>query len=148
MHDALRRRLRAAASDSDDRGSVMILALGYAMLAIVLILVCADATSLYLSQKRLDSVADAAALAAADAFTLAVEEGEPVAALADNDVHDEAALMVAAIGDGSTLVSATSPDGVSARVSVGATWHPPVLTLFVPDGVALESTATTRTALR
>lgn len=148
MRDAVRRRLRSAACGSDDDGSVLILALGYAMLAIVLILVCADATSLYLSQKRLDSVADAAALAAADAFTLSVESGEPVAALADSDVHEEATLMVAAIGDGSSLISATSPDGVSARVSVGTTWHPPVLTLFVPDGVALESTATTRTALR
>lgn len=45
-------------------------------------------------------------------------------------------------------VAASTPDGVSARVTVAKTWRPPVLTLFVPDGWPLESTATSRTALR
>ena len=43
---------------------------------------------------------------------------------------------------------AGTPDGVSARVTVADTWRPPIITLFVPDGVALEATATSRTALR
>ncbi|MDE0545647.1 pilus assembly protein TadG-related protein [Microbacterium sp. C7(2022)] len=126
----------------------MILALGYAVLAIVLILVCVDATSLYLAQKRLDATADAAALAAADSFTLVVKDGEPAAILTSDGVHTEATSLLSAIDDAAAIASATTPDGVSARVTVTTTWHPPVSTLFVPEGVVLESTATSRTVLR
>ncbi len=110
---------------------------------------CVDATSLYLAQKRLDSLADAAALAGADGFTLVVRDDEPVAVL------DEQALCTIRPRRSSRpsagercCVSAGTPDGVSARVTVADTWHPPLLTVFVPDGVALQATATSRTALR
>jgi uncharacterized membrane protein len=132
----------------DDEGSVLLLTIGYAVLALVLVLVCANATSLYLAQKRLDAVADAAALAAADGFTLTVEDGRPRTDLTDADVSAQAGEMVTAAGEEATLVSATTPDGISARVTVAGTWHPPILTMFVPDGVALSSTATSRNALR
>ena len=132
----------------DDEGSVLLLTLGYAVLALVAVLICTAATSLYLTQKRLDAVADAAALAAADGFELTTADGEPVASLSDADVREQAELMVAQIGGGATLASAETPDGVSARVTVAGTWHPPVVTFFVPDGLALEATATSRTALR
>lgn len=139
---------RPASGGPDDEGSVLLLTLGYAVLALVAVLICTAATSLYLAQKRLDAVADAAALAAADGFELTIADGEPVASLSDADVREQAELMVAQIGGGATLVSAVTPDGVSARVTVAGTWHPPVVTLFVPDGLALEATATSRTALR
>jgi uncharacterized membrane protein len=139
------RRIRRG---SDDEGSVLILTLGYAVLALAVVLVGTAATSLYLAQKQLDAVADAAALAAADGFDLSVTDGEPVARLSDAGVRREAEAMVATIGGEAQLVSATSPDGVSARVTVAGSWHPPVITVFVPDGVALQSTATSRTALR
>jgi uncharacterized membrane protein len=132
----------------DDEGSILILTLGYGVLAIAVILVCTAATSLYLAQKQLDAVADAAALAAADGFALSVVGGEPVASLTDSDVEREAAAMVTAIGGDAHLVSATAPDGTSARVTVAGTWHPPILTVFVPDGLALQATATSRSALR
>ncbi|GAA5100472.1 hypothetical protein GCM10025760_37890 [Microbacterium yannicii] len=127
---------------------MLILTLGYAVLAIAVILVCTAATSLYLAQKQLDAVADAAALAAADGFELSIVGGEPVATLTDARVRREADAMVESIGERAHLVAATSPDGVSARVTVAGQWHPPIVTIFVPDGVALESTATSRTALR
>ena len=75
---AIRRRV----GDPDDEGSVLLLTLGYGVLAIAVILVCTAATSLYLAQKQLDAVADAAVLAAADGFELSVVDGEPVALLA------------------------------------------------------------------
>ncbi|WP_337905424.1 pilus assembly protein TadG-related protein [Microbacterium cremeum] len=134
--------------EADDEGSVLILTLGYAVLALMAVLICTAATSLYLTQKRLDAVADAAALAAADGFELTIADGEPVASLRDAEVRAQAELMVAQIGGGATLVSAETPDGVSARVTVAGAWHPPVVTFFVPDGLALEATATSRTALR
>jgi uncharacterized membrane protein len=132
----------------DDQGSVMLLTLGYAVLAIAVILVCVDATSLYIGQKRLDSLADAAALAGADGFTLTVVDDEAVAVLSRDAVRAQADAIVAAVGAGAVLLSAGTPDGVSARVTVADTWRPPVLTIFVPDGVPLRSTATSRTALR
>jgi uncharacterized membrane protein len=132
---------------SGDEGSVLILTLGYAVLALVAVLVCVDATSLYLAQKRLDALADAAALAGADGFTLELDQGEPVARLTSAGVRAQASALVGDIGAGAALVSAETPDGVSARVTVAGLWRPPVLTLFVPEGVALEATATSRTAL-
>ncbi|WP_125132209.1 pilus assembly protein TadG-related protein [Microbacterium sp. 10M-3C3] len=131
----------------DDQGSVLILTIGYAVLAIVLVLVCANATSLYLAQKRLDAVADAAALAAADGFTLTVSDDGVRTDLSDADLRAQAEEIVATMGE-ATLVSASTPDGVSARVTVAGAWHPPVITLFVPDGLPLEATATSRNALR
>lgn len=145
-------RRMSQASRADDEGSVMLLTIGYAVLALAVVLVCVDATSLYLAQKHLDGVADAAALAAADGFTLDVVGGEPVARLSDAGITAQAEEIVAASQDaagvGVELVSASTDDGVSARVTVAAEWHPPVLSIFVPEGVPLESTATSRTALR
>ncbi len=144
----LMERLRTAAAADDDDGSVLILTLGYAVLAIAVILVCVDATSLYLAQKRLDALADAAALAGADGFTLVVEGGEPRAELTDDGVREQADALIGDVGGGAAVVDAGTPDGVSARVTVADTWRPPIVALFVPDGVALEATATSRTALR
>jgi hypothetical protein len=126
---------------------VLVLTLGYALLAIALILVCVDATSLYLAHKRADAAADAAALAGADGFTLSVEDGAAVATLTDDGVYAQASEVLHALGT-ARLVSATTPDGVSARVTVEVVWHPPVMTVFVPEGWTLTSTATSRTALR
>lgn len=144
----LTERLRTAAATDDDDGSVLILTLGYAVLAIAVILVCVDATSLYLAQKRLDALADAAALAGADGFTLVVEGGEPRAELTDDGVREQASALIGDVGGGAAVVDAGTPDGVSARVTVADTWRPPIVALFVPDGLALEATATSRTALR
>jgi len=131
----------------DDDGSILLLALGYAAIAIILVLVCLDATSLYLTQKRLDAAADAAALAGADGFTLTLAGDAPAARLSDEGVYAQAAELLAATQT-AELIEASTPDGVSARVTVATTWHPPVLTLFVPDGWPLRATATSRTALR
>ena len=139
--------MRARGADADDEGSVLLLTLGYALLALVLVLVCVDATSLYLTQKRADAAADAAALAGADGFTLTIGGGNPTARLSDEGVHAQAAELLDELGT-ARLVSASTPDGVSARVRVELDWRPPVLTLFVPEGWTLGATATSRTALR
>ena len=143
------RRLQARlAPRPDEEGSVLILTLGYAVLAIAVILVCVDATSLYLAQKRLDGLADAAALAGADGFTLVVEEGRPRAELTDGGIREQADALIGQVGAGTRVIDATTPDGVSARVTLAGTWRPPIASMFVPDGVALQATATSRTALR
>ncbi len=137
-----------AREQQDDDGSVLPLLLGYVVLALAVVFVCTCATDLYIAQKRLDSLADAAALAGADGFTLVVEGESVRAELTDDGVHEQAAAVVGAMSSGAQLVSASAPDGVSARVTVAAAWHPPLVSAFVPDGVPLEATATSRTALR
>jgi uncharacterized membrane protein len=132
----------------DDRGSILPLTFAYGALGLAVVLVCADATSLYLAQKRLDAVADSAALAGADGFVLELVDGDPVARLTDDGVREQASAIVEAADEGYRLIDATTPDGRSARVTVAGTWHPPVLAVFVPDGVELRAVATTRTALR
>ncbi|SJN47394.1 putative membrane protein [Microbacterium esteraromaticum] len=139
-------RLRRIAADED--GSILPLILGYTLLAIAVLFVCVSATDLYIAQKRLDSLADAAALAGSDGFTLEVD-GETVRAeLTDGGVREQADAVVAAVSQDARLISAVTPDGISARVTVAAAWHPPLFSPFVPDGVPLEATATSRTALR
>lgn len=132
----------------DEDGSVILLTLGYALLAIALILVSVCATDLYIAQKRLDALADAAALAGADGFTVVVEGNAVRADLTDDGVRTEAEALLRQLPGDAVLVSAESPDGSSARVHLSAEWHPPLVSLFVPDGVRLDATGTSRTALR
>lgn len=137
---------RSAAAD--DEGSILPLLLGYVVLAIAVITVCVCATDLHIAQKRLDSLADAAALAGADGFTLVVEADSVRAVLTDDGVREQAAMVVGAVSLDSAIVSASAPDSVTARVTVASAWHPPLLSPFVQSGILLESTATSRTALR
>ncbi|MFJ4999403.1 hypothetical protein ACIP5T_14685 [Microbacterium sp. NPDC088619] len=133
---------------ADDDGSVLLLTLGYALLALALIFVSVCATDLDISQRRLDAIADAAALAGADGFTLAVDDGTARADLTDQGVRDQAEALLAALPAAVTLESASSPDGQSSRVRVAIVWKPPLVAPFVPEGIRLESTGTSRTALR
>nr|WP_308015740.1 MULTISPECIES: pilus assembly protein TadG-related protein [unclassified Microbacterium] len=139
-------RLRELTTDED--GTIMPLVIGYVVLALAAVFVCVCATDLYLAQKRLDGTADAAALAAADGFTLEVQDGQPRAELTSEGVREQAAALLASASVDAALVAADTPDGVSARVTVSSVWHPPLVSVFVPQGVDLQATATSRTALR
>lgn len=130
-----------------EEGSILLLTLGYALLALAVLFVCVCATDLYIAQKRLDALADSAALAGADGFTLVVSGDRVSATLTDEQVRQQAQAILDAHPRGATLTAATAPDGVSAQVTVAAAWHPPLVSPFVPDGVPLQATATSRTAL-
>lgn len=142
------RMTRSSIFADDQDGSILPLLLGYVALAIAVIFVCTCATDLYIAQKRLDSLADAAALAGADGFTLVVDGDAVRAELTDAGVQEQALAIVDAVAADATLVSASAPDGVTARVTVATAWRPPLFSPFVPEGVPLEATATSRTALR
>lgn len=131
----------------DERGSILPLVAVYVLLAGALIGVTVDLTSLYLEQKRTDALADAAAAAGADGFTLIVTDGNATAALNPDDVRAQALAVLAVSPLDANLVSADTPDGVSARVTITTVWHPPLSSVFLPNGVVLGSTATARTAL-
>ena len=141
----MRRRLQ------DDAGSTLPLVIFYGFLALALVLIVAAASSLYLERKRLFTLADDAALVGAESFdlnsvTLTGHGVRPV--LQPAQVH--AAVTSYLSGnpvdhfEGLVVTRATTLDGKSATVTVSAVWHPPVVTVFVPDGMRIDATAVAR----
>jgi len=136
----------------DDDGQVMILSLGFAVLALLLVLVVTAATGVHLDRKRLLALADMAALSAADQvgngyFGGPEDRGQAGVPLTEQTVRAAVEQYVrehpepAARWDGVRVLEATTPDGRSAVVRLGAVTQPPVLTwVLAPwtDGVALE----------
>ena len=134
----------------DDDGSILPLTVFFGLLSLVLILVAVAATSLYLERKRLFTLADGAALAGAESFELS-QVGAGAAGHRPQLTSPQVAAAVgehlAAHPDDFTdlaVVRAATEDGRSATVTLSATWKPPMLTLFVPEGVRIEVTAVAR----
>jgi hypothetical protein len=138
-------------SGSDDRGSILPLVILYGILALVLVLIVTAATSLYLEKKRLFTLADGAALVGAESFSLTeVRRGPdgPRPLLRPGDVHASVSDYLGGnpIGkfESLRLVDATTVDGLSATVTVSSIWRPPIVTVFLPEGLRIEATATAR----
>lgn len=133
----------------EEDGSTLVLTIGFAALAIALIIAVTAATSLLIERRRLFTVADGAALAAAEAFALEQVRFDGAAAtpaLADAAVERAAAhwTSVAGAGLADLRVDGASADDRSATVTVSSGWRPPVLSLFLPAGLRLDATSTAR----
>ena len=152
----------------NDEGTLLVLMIFYGFLSLVLVLLVVAATSLYLERKRLFTLADGAALIGAEAFELgdvAVTTDGPRARLQSKEVTAavrnylfgaetgiETGVDGAGVNSGADtaafesleLESAESTDGRSATVRLSSYWRPPVLSLFVPDGIRLDVTAVAR----
>ena len=140
---------------ADDEGSTLPLVIGLVALCLAVVLVATAATSLVLARMRLVSLADGAALAAAEGFDLAdlhVVDGQVRAELTDADALAAAVAHLAAVpidGLGElAIVAAGTDDSRSATVTVSAMWRPPIVIWLVPDGLRLEATSTARVVLR
>jgi hypothetical protein len=146
---------------SADEGSILPLVIASCALGLAVILMVSAASSLYLERVRLFSLADAAALAGAESFDVDVD-GRPTSAVGEGDgialpplTDDAVATAVAGfLADEPTdglhdlhLDHAVTPDGRSARVTLSATWIPPVASLLAPDGVRIDVTSTARSVL-
>ncbi|TFD50653.1 hypothetical protein E3T55_08895 [Cryobacterium frigoriphilum] len=120
------------------------------MLATSLILVVVAATSLYLERKRLFTLADGAALAASEAFTLDTSSGTAAPHLSSVAVSEAVERFLAvALHDGFEGLGvrrAVAVDDIGASVTLIAYWRPPVLNLVLPTGIPLEVTADARSA--
>ena len=139
------RRLRA------DDGSILPLTACFGALALVLVLLVTAATSLYLERKRLFTLADGAALAGAESFELTdvvLTEDGPRPVLREEAVRETVVDFVRRMPthgfENLTVVEATTTDGRSASVTLSSRWRPPVVTLFLPEGVAVEVTSVGR----
>ncbi|MCH1882677.1 pilus assembly protein TadG-related protein [Agrococcus sp. ARC_14] len=140
----LLRRLRR-----EEDGSTLLLTIGFAALALALIIAVTAATSLLIERRRLFSVADGAALAAAEAFALEqvrFDGTDATPQLADAAVDRAAADWASRAGGDLTevRVDGAAADARSATVSVSSAWHPPVVSLLLPEGIRLDVTSTAR----
>jgi hypothetical protein len=138
----------------EEEGSTLLLSIFFGALALALVLLVVAASGLYLERKRLFTVADGAALAAAESFPLESvtrdASGSPRPVLRARDVEEAARQYLAEAApnlDGLRLLAAETPDGRSARVALSCSWAPPVVSLLVPGGVRLEVSATARSVL-
>ncbi|WP_375389551.1 hypothetical protein [uncultured Amnibacterium sp.] len=136
-----------------EEGAAVPLIVGLFAIALAFITVAAGATSLHLDRLRLLSVADGAALAAAESFRVAdvaVRGDEVIPTLTAGAVRAAADAYVAEAGPTGVrqvaIVAAGTDDGRSATVVVRGTWRPPLVGAFLPDGVVVtvESTAAAR----
>ncbi|MBT2531833.1 hypothetical protein J7E83_06795 [Arthrobacter sp. ISL-48] len=135
---------------------MIVLIIGYVLLALLVTTVVIGTSSLYLEHKRLLSLADGASLAAADSYTLGevgTQGGSPSATLNSERVRSVAGHFIARTPasqrfDGLAVASATgTPDGSTAVVVLSAAVHPPLVNFLVPDGIRIEATSTARSRL-
>lgn len=141
--------------DRDD-GQVTILVIGFAVVLLLLTVVVMGVTAVYVGERKLQVLADNAALAAADTF-VALDPGEdgapPVTVLDDDAVAGAAAAYLDTVSawagtPGLALAAPTgSPDGRTAEVTLSAVVHPPVVNLLVPDGIPITATSEARARL-
>ncbi|MFC9559904.1 pilus assembly protein TadG-related protein [Agromyces sp. NPDC056965] len=137
-------------SARDEQGSTLLLTIFYCVLGLTLILVVVSATSLYLERKRLFTLADGAALAAAEAWSLdaVLVDGDRLSLELDSAEVRQAAggYLADAVHDlhDVELVRAASDDSQSATVTMRAVWYAPIHTDLLPLSVPIEVTATAR----
>ncbi len=140
-----------------DDGSVLLLVLGCAVLAMLLLAVVVDASKLFLTRRALSGVADAAALAGAQAVDLAaVYTGTSAAevlpldpAAVDDAITGYLAASGAAAGLQDLAVVSVDTGGGVVTVTLSARATLPLVTLATaqPDGVLLTVTARARSAV-
>ncbi|MFC8038615.1 pilus assembly protein TadG-related protein [Paenarthrobacter sp. NPDC057355] len=132
-----------------------VLILGYVILALLLATVVMAASAMYLEHKKLLSLADGAALAAADSYLVDELQGGSVPAvlLADDRVLAAAGsyLQKSEAFDHHENLEVTEgtggEPGGTAVVVLKAVAHPPVISFLVPDGIVIEAKATARSRL-
>jgi hypothetical protein len=148
----------------DDDGQITVLALGFALIAFVLVAVVADVAAVHLARTQLTDVAEAAALDAADALAdNAYRDGidgasrSPAVPVTDDSVRRQVGRYLATYEPTSRLDAVRvlpgtgSADGQSATVALAGRARLPVAAFVVASwnaGVTVTATATARSPLR
>ena len=140
----------------DDGGQVMVLLIGFVLLSLLILTVVMAASTVYVETKKLLSVADGAALAAADTFALADVEagsGAPVPSLDAESVRGSVLRYLSetdAYGrfDQLTVGHGTgSPERRTAHVELSAVVRPPMINFLVPAGIPVTVSSDARSEL-
>lgn len=141
---------------TNDDGQITVLIIGYILLSLLVLAVVTAASAVYIEHKKLLSVADGAALSAADTFSVSsIEAGasEPSPALDAGSVAQAAAAYLdrsAAVPRFNDLAldpATGAPDARTARVVLTAVVHPPIVNFLVPAGIPIAATADARADL-
>ena len=144
---------RPGGSGRRDEGSVLVLMLAFAVVAVLLVAVVTDASALYLTRRSLAGSADGAALAAVQELDrVALYTGRPGEALPlDPDATLDTVRAYAAAADLESRfddfeIVGVATDAESVTVTVRASRRLPFLAVFLgaPDGVEIEATSTAR----
>jgi putative Flp pilus-assembly TadE/G-like protein len=114
----------------DEQGTVLLLVVGFAVVLLMLTAVVTDASAAYLQRQSLDTLADGAALTAADA---AASGDESYGDGLDADLHLDAAVARVAVGTYLHRVGAFRRyPGLVAGVSVDASTQRVTISLRAP----------------
>lgn len=140
----------------DDEGQIMLLCIAYGVLALLLVTAIVSASGIHLERKRLLALADLTALAAADSLEsgsyFGPEARTDVVTLTPGSVRAAAEAHLATSPEAGrfgrlTIIDATTTDGRTAQVTLGAVARPRLLSWVTApwsDGVALRVTARAR----
>lgn len=138
-------------------GQVTVLIIGYILVSLLVISVMLAASAVYIEHKKLLSLADGAAVTAADSYGLGevrTDTENPAPSLDSGAVRDSAGRYLQrtnAAARFSTLAldpGTGAPDSRTARVVLTAVVHPPVVSFLLPDGVSITAVADARSNLR
>ena len=152
--------LRARPGAGEDSGQVMLLVLGFTVIALLLVVGAVDVTALQLARIRLTDAADGAALAAADELDQrsTYQQGlDTTVRVGDGPVREAAARYLESEGrphgvaDWALLPGTGSPDGRSAVVQLRGTAQVPLFSAVVSalgDTVTIDVRSRARAVVR
>ncbi|MGF7235167.1 MAG: pilus assembly protein TadG-related protein [Frankia sp.] len=140
-----------APAGRDDGGTILILTLGYVMLALMLIVVVVDVSALYLARRGLAATADGAALAAAQQIDepAVYQTTGAVTDLPLGDVEQSVARYSAqADPTGDTTLRAVLTNPTTVHVDGARTVTLPLVGLFGIGSVTVRASADAQAAVR
>jgi uncharacterized membrane protein len=130
-----------------ERGSLLPMVAGLMALCGVAVVGIIDSTDLALARTNLQSTADMAALVGAESFdplTARFDGNSLTVRLTNPEVRRAVRAFVTESNDGIRLITASTPDSVTARVTVSSLWSPPLGNQLFPLQIQLEATASAR----
>lgn len=138
-----------------DSGQTTIVLLGFTLVTLLLVITIMAITSVYIGERKLQSLADRASSAAADTFTdLDRTEGAaPSPILTHDGVAGAASSYLGTVGAFDEVQQLSlgaptgTPDGLTAQVTLNAVVHPPVVNYIIPAGVPITATGDARAVM-
>lgn len=141
--------------NNGDEGQTTIVLLGFTLVTLLLAITIMAITSVYVGERKLQSLADRASGAAADTFTdLDRTEGAaPSPILTPDGVAGAASSYLGTVGAFDEVQQLSlgaptgTPDGLTAQVTLTAVVHPPVVNYIIPAGVPITATGDARAVM-
>ncbi|PTW91401.1 putative Flp pilus-assembly TadE/G-like protein [Microbacteriaceae bacterium MWH-Ta3] len=133
---------------SSERGSLLPLIAGLGALVLAFALAAIDIAALYSERSRVQAIADSCARVGAESFDAAALDlvGDDLQVnLTANAVTSSVRLFLKSLDNSRvTLVSARTPDGQTAQVTVRSRWQPPIAVPFLPPAIEVVATGSAR----